>query len=103
MSISIKCTASTPKRPSKKPWPRWTTSSRLGKVRYVGATGMAAWQFAKMQTAAAAQGLTRFVSMQNRYNLVNREHERELMPMCRDMGVGVIPYSPLARGLLAGT
>lgn len=76
---------------------------QAGKVRYVGATGMAAWQFAKMQTVAAVQGLTRFVSMQNRYNLVNREHERELMPMCRDMGVGVIPYSPLARGLLAGT
>jgi len=76
---------------------------RAGKVRYVGATGMAAWQFAKMQSAAAAQGFTRFVSMQNRYNLVNREHERELAPMCRDMGVGVIPYSPLARGLLAGT
>jgi 1-deoxyxylulose-5-phosphate synthase len=76
---------------------------QLGKVRYVGATGMAAWQFAKMQAGAAGQRLTRFVSMQNRYNLVNREHERELMPMCLDMGVGVIPYSPLARGLLAGT
>ena len=76
---------------------------KAGKVRYLGATGMAAWQFAKMQAAAAAHGLTRFVSMQNRYNLVNREHERELMPMCLDMGVGVIPYSPLARGLLAGT
>jgi 1-deoxyxylulose-5-phosphate synthase len=76
---------------------------QLGKVRYVGATGMAAWQFAKMQAGAAAKGSTRFVSMQNRYNLVNREHESELMPMCLDMGVGVIPYSPLARGLLAGT
>ncbi len=76
---------------------------RAGKVRYLGATGMAAWQFAKMQAAADANGLTRFVSMQNRYNLVNREDERELLPMCRDFGVGVIPYSPLARGLLAGT
>lgn len=76
---------------------------RAGKVRYIGATGMAAWQFAKMQTAAAASSLTRFVSMQARYNLVNREDERELLPMCRDMRVGVIPYSPLARGLLAGT
>jgi 1-deoxyxylulose-5-phosphate synthase len=76
---------------------------QAGKVRYIGATGMAAWQFAKMQTAAATNGLTRFVSMQNRYNLVNREDERELLPMCRDMGVGVVPYSPLARGLLAGT
>jgi aryl-alcohol dehydrogenase-like predicted oxidoreductase len=76
---------------------------RAGKVRYIGASGMAAWQFAKLQAAARAGGLTRFVSMQNRYNLVNREDERELLPMCRDMGVGVIPYSPLARGLLAGT
>jgi len=76
---------------------------RAGKVRYIGATGMAAWQFAKLQAAASAGGLTRFVSMQDRYNLVNREDERELLPMCRDMGVGVIPYSPLARGLLAGT
>jgi len=76
---------------------------RAGKARYIGATGMAAWQFAKLQAVASAQRLTRFVSMQNRYNLVNREDERELMPMCRDMGVGVIPYSPLARGLLAGT
>jgi 1-deoxyxylulose-5-phosphate synthase len=76
---------------------------QTGKVRYIGASGMAAWQFAKMQAAAAANGLTRFVSMQNRYNLVNREDERELLPMCRDMGVGVLPYSPLARGLLAGT
>jgi aryl-alcohol dehydrogenase-like predicted oxidoreductase len=74
-----------------------------GKVRYVGASGMAAWQLAKMQTAAGSDGAARFVSMQNRYNLVNREDERELLPMCRDMGVGVIPYSPLARGLLAGT
>ena len=76
---------------------------RSGKVRYIGASGMAAWQFSKMQTAATVNGRTRFVSMQNRYNLVNREDERELLPMCRDMGVGVIPYSPLARGLLAGT
>jgi 1-deoxyxylulose-5-phosphate synthase len=76
---------------------------RDGKVRYIGASGMAAWQFAKLQAAASAGGLTRFVSMQNRYDLVNREDERELLPMCRDMGVGVVPYSPLARGLLAGT
>jgi 1-deoxyxylulose-5-phosphate synthase len=76
---------------------------RAGKVRYVGASAMYAWQFAKLQTAAAGGGLTRFVAMQNRYNLVNREDERELIPLCRDLGVGVIPYSPLARGLLAGT
>jgi len=76
---------------------------RAGKARYVGASGMPAWQLGKMQAAAAAAGSARFVSVQTRYNLVNREDERELLPMCRDMGVGVIPYSPLARGLLAGT
>ncbi len=75
---------------------------RAGKARYVGASGMAAWQFAKMQSVATVAGSTRFVSIQNRYNLVNREDEREMLPMCRDMGVGVLPYSPLARGLLAG-
>jgi aryl-alcohol dehydrogenase-like predicted oxidoreductase len=76
---------------------------RAGKARYVGASAMYAWQFAKLHVAAAAGGWARFVSMQNRYNLVNREDERELIPLCRDLGVGVIPYSPLARGLLAGT
>jgi 1-deoxyxylulose-5-phosphate synthase len=76
---------------------------RAGKARYVGASAMYGWQFAKLQRAAAGAGWTRFVSMQNRYNLVNREDERELIPLCRDLGVGVIPYSPLARGLLAGT
>ncbi len=76
---------------------------RAGKVRYIGASAMYASQFAKLQHCADANGLTRFVSMQNRYNLVNREDERELLPMCVDMGVGMIPYSPLARGLLAGT
>ncbi len=76
---------------------------RAGKARYVGASAMYAWQFVKLQTAAAGGGWTRFVAMQNRYNLVNREDERELIPLCRDLGVGVIPYSPLARGLLAGT
>jgi aryl-alcohol dehydrogenase-like predicted oxidoreductase len=75
---------------------------RAGKARYIGASAMYAWQFAKLQTAAAAGGWTRFVAMQNRYNLVNREDEREMIPLCRDLGVGVIPYSPLARGLLAG-
>jgi 1-deoxyxylulose-5-phosphate synthase len=76
---------------------------RAGKARYVGASAMYAWQFAKLHMAATAGGWTRFVAMQNRYNLVNREDERELIPLCRDLGVGVIPYSPLARGLLAGT
>jgi aryl-alcohol dehydrogenase-like predicted oxidoreductase len=70
---------------------------RAGKVRYVGASLMLAWQFAKAQHA----GPIRFVSMQTRYNLVYREEEREMLPLCRDQGVGVLPYSPLARGLLA--
>ncbi len=74
---------------------------RAGKVRYIGASLMYAWQFAKAQYAARAAGLTRFVSMQNRYNLVYREEERETIPCCVDQGVGVLPYSPLARGLLA--
>ena len=74
-----------------------------GKVRYLGASTMAAWQFGQAQYAARAAGQTAFVSMQNRYNLVNREEEREMVPLCLDLGVGIIPYSPLARGLLAGT
>ena len=76
---------------------------RAGKARYIGASAMHAWQFAKAQYTARAAGWTRFVSMQNRYNLVNREDEREMMPLCADQGVAVLPYSPLARGLLAGT
>jgi 1-deoxyxylulose-5-phosphate synthase len=76
---------------------------RSGKARYIGASAMYAWQFAKLQQTTAAAGLTPFISMQNRYNLVNREDERELIPLCIDLGVGVVPYSPLARGLLAGT
>jgi 1-deoxyxylulose-5-phosphate synthase len=73
-----------------------------GKVRYLGASTMAAWQFGHAQHAARSAGQAAFVSMQNRYNLVNREEEREMIPLCRDLGVGIIPYSPLARGLLAG-
>jgi len=76
---------------------------RAGKARYIGASAMPAWRFAQAQYAAAAVGLTGFVSMQNRYNLVNREEEREMIPLCLDQGVAVLPYSPLARGLLAGT
>jgi aryl-alcohol dehydrogenase-like predicted oxidoreductase len=72
-------------------------------VRYIGASTMAAWQLAKAQTAAERGGWTRFVSMQNRYNLLDRESEREVIPLCRDQGMGLIPYSPLARGLLAGS
>jgi aryl-alcohol dehydrogenase-like predicted oxidoreductase len=74
-----------------------------GKVRYLGASTMAAWQFSQAQYAARAASQTAFVSMQNRYNLVNREEEREMIPLCLSLGVGIIPYSPLARGLLAGT
>jgi aryl-alcohol dehydrogenase-like predicted oxidoreductase len=76
---------------------------RAGKARYIGASSMFAWQFAKAQHTADQHGLTRFVSMQNHYNLVYREEEREMIPQCIDMGVGVIPWSPLARGLLAGS
>ncbi len=76
---------------------------RAGKARYIGASSMYAWQFAKAQHVADAYGLTRFVSMQPHYNLVYREEEREMIPQCVDMGVGVIPWSPLARGLLAGS
>jgi aryl-alcohol dehydrogenase-like predicted oxidoreductase len=76
---------------------------RAGKARYIGASSMYAWQFAKAQHTATAAGWTRFASMQNHYNLVYREEEREMIPLCLDQGVGVIPWSPLARGLLAGT
>jgi aryl-alcohol dehydrogenase-like predicted oxidoreductase len=75
---------------------------QAGKARYLGASSMYAWQFAKAQYAAQAGGWTRFASMQNHYNLVYREEEREMIPLCLDQGVGVIPYSPLARGLLGG-
>ncbi|WP_341252111.1 aldo/keto reductase [Euzebya pacifica] len=74
---------------------------RAGKVRYLGASSMHAWQFAKAQHVAERNGWTPFVSMQNHYNLLYREEEREMIPLCRDQGVGVIPWSPLARGLLA--
>jgi 1-deoxyxylulose-5-phosphate synthase len=75
---------------------------RAGKARYLGASSMYAWQFAKAQHTAQAAGWTRFISMQNHYNLVYREEEREMIPLCLDQGVGCIPWSPLARGLLAG-
>src|SRR5271168_347859 len=76
---------------------------RAGKARYIGASSMFAWQFAKAQHVADANRWTRFVSMQNHYNLIYREEEREMLPLCVDQGVGVIPWSPLARGVLAGT
>lgn len=75
---------------------------KAGKARYIGASSMYAWQFAKYLSLADAMGKTRFVSMQNHYNLVYREEEREMMPLCEDEGIGVIPWSPLARGFLAG-
>jgi aryl-alcohol dehydrogenase (NADP+) len=75
---------------------------KAGKARYIGASSMWAWQFAKMQHTAERHGWARFVSMQNHYNLAYREEEREMLPLCRDMGVGVLPWSPLARGFLAG-
>ena len=74
---------------------------RAGKVRYLGASSMWAWEFAKMLHLADTNGWARFVSMQNYYNLLYREEEREMLPLCRDEGVGVIPWSPLARGRLA--
>ncbi|NBU95324.1 MAG: aldo/keto reductase [Actinobacteria bacterium] len=73
---------------------------RAGKVRYLGASSMWAWQFATAQHVADTNGWSRFVSMQNHYNLLNREEEREMLPLCADQGVGVIPWSPLARGHL---
>lgn len=75
---------------------------KAGKVRYIGASSMYAWQFAKSLYLADIHGWTRFVAMQNHYNLVYREEEREMIPLCRAEGVGVIPWSPLARGFLSG-
>ena len=74
---------------------------KAGKVRYIGASSMYAWQFAKLQHAAERGGWTKFVSMQNQYNLLRRQDERELMAMCADMGVGLVPYSPNGKGRLA--
>ncbi len=73
-----------------------------GKARYIGASSMFAWQFAKAQATARERGKTPFVSMQNHYNLIYREEEREMIPQCMDQGVGIIPWSPLARGMLTG-
>ena len=75
---------------------------RAGKALYIGASSMFAYQFAKMLHASDANGWARFVSMQNHFNLVYREEEREMLPLCREEGIGVIPWSPLARGFLAG-
>ena len=75
---------------------------RSGKARYIGASSMFAWQFSKAQHTAQSHDWTRFVSMQNHYNLVYREEEREMIPLCLDQGVGLIPWSPMARGFFAG-
>ena len=75
---------------------------RAGKARYIGASSMYAWQFAKMLSTSERHGWARFISMQPQYNLVYREEEREMLPLCKDQGIGVIPWSPLARGFLAG-
>ena len=75
---------------------------KSGKVRYIGASSMWAWQFAKAQQIAKEHNWSRFVSMQNHYNLAYREEEREMIPLCQDQGIGLIPWSPLARGFLAG-
>ncbi|MFI0405319.1 aldo/keto reductase [Actinomadura sp. 3N508] len=75
---------------------------KSGKARYIGASSMFAWQFAKAQHVADTHGWTKFVTMQNHYNLIYREEEREMIPLCLDQGVGLIPWSPLARGMLAG-
>jgi aryl-alcohol dehydrogenase-like predicted oxidoreductase len=74
---------------------------KAGKVRYIGASSMHSWQFAKALHVAGLHGWTRFISMQNHYNLLYREEEREMIPLCRAEGIGVIPWSPLARGRLA--
>jgi aryl-alcohol dehydrogenase (NADP+) len=76
---------------------------RSGKVRYIGASSMFAWQFMKALAIQARDGLARFQTMQNHYNLAYREEEREMLPLCVDQGIGVIPWSPLARGRLAGS
>ncbi|HWS71103.1 MAG TPA: aldo/keto reductase [Thermoanaerobaculia bacterium] len=75
---------------------------KMGKARYIGASSMYAWQFASMLHASERHGWTKFATMQNHYNLIYREEEREMIPLCIDRGVGVIPWSPLARGFLAG-
>src|SRR5262249_44240770 len=75
---------------------------RAGKALYIGASSMFAWQFQQMLHASDRLGISRFVSMQNHYNLVYREEEREMIPLCKNQGIGLIPWSPLARGFLAG-
>jgi aryl-alcohol dehydrogenase-like predicted oxidoreductase len=92
-----------PKTPAAETMEALNDVVRSGKARYIGASSMYAWQFAKLQHTAERAGWTSFVSMQNHYNLVYREEEREMIPQCLDQGVAVLPWSPLARGLLAGS
>ena len=101
-STCTRSTATTRTRRSRRRWTRCDEVVRSGKARYIGASSMHAWQFAKAQHAAERAAGAQFVSMQNHYNLLYREEEREMIPQCLDQGVGVIPWSPLARGVLAG-
>ena len=86
----------------KRHWQTLDALVRVGKVRYLGASSMHAWQFMKALGLADRHGWSRFAVMQNHYNLVHREEEREMMPLCRHEGIGVVPWSPLARGFLVG-
>jgi aryl-alcohol dehydrogenase (NADP+) len=90
-----------PETPIEETMEALTEIVKAGKARYIGASSMYAWQFAKMQFTADRHGFSRFVTMQNHYNLIYREEEREMIPLCLDQGVGLIPWSPLARGRLA--
>jgi aryl-alcohol dehydrogenase-like predicted oxidoreductase len=102
-STSTRSTVSIRTRRWRRRYPPWTCWSVQGKVRYLGASSMAAWKFAKALSLSERNGWARFVTMQNHYNLIYREEEREMIPLCQAEGIGVIPWSPLARGLLAGT
>ncbi len=97
-STSTRSTGGTPATPIEETMEALHDVVKAGKVRYIGASSMWAWQFAKAQHVAERHGWTKFVTMQNHYNLVYREEEREMLPLCVDQGVGVIPWSPLARG-----
>jgi aryl-alcohol dehydrogenase-like predicted oxidoreductase len=102
MWIFIRSTASIRTLPIEETLEALDQVVRSGKALYIGASSMASWQFLKMLHTSDLMGLSRFVTMQNHYNLVYREEEREMIPLCLDEGVGVIPWSPLARGFLAG-
>src|SRR5450756_2117196 len=101
-SICTRSTVGITIHPSKKPWKPYTTWSNLGKCA-ISVLPACTWQFTKAQYLADLHGWTRFVTMQNHYNLVYREEEREMIPYCQAEGVGIIPWSPLARGFLTGS